>query len=272
MGKYTFLIVALLLLVEPSVIQAAGHYGVSRRLVMHTKVMPEEKDLLADISPLQNESQMRELLRITKDQLLQRPADPLLLKRAAYLHFRLGWLYSKNVVRKEHYLKFFDLASKAHDATGGDYSSSLLLAVSKAKIIKYHSNAEQVQFACEAVEEAKDLIDWRENDPDALHLLSWLNFGIGRVSSINKLLASLFFGGLPEGMTIDNAIALMEQLIQLRPDYSVYRYDLGYYYWHAGEKEKAAEQFRQVLSMAPKTPEEYVFQEKAADKLDKIEY
>lgn len=271
MDKYTNLLFAVALSSVLFALPPAGYCGAPLTLVAHNEMVPRGKDQIADLSKLQDDSRMRELLQTIEGELLLNPDDQLLLQRAAYLHFRIGWLYSRKTVRKEHYLRFFDLASKANETTGGQYYSSLLLAVSKAKIIEYLSHAEQVRVARDVVEEAKELIERGGRDPDAVHLLSWLNFEIGQVSSINKTIAALFFGGLPDGMTVDNAYTLMEQLIQTRPDYSVYRYDLGYYYWRAGKMEKALELFQHVLTMVPKTPEEYVFQEKAADKLDKIQ-
>lgn len=271
MGKHTYLLIALTLSTVLFVFQSTGYCGAPLTIVTHNEMIPGGKDQIADLSKLQDDSQLREQLQVIEGELLLNPGDQLLLQRAAYLHFRIGWLYSRKKVRKEHYLRFFDLASKANEATGGQYYSSLLLAVSKAKIIEYLSHAEQVRVARDVVEEAKELIERGGSDPDPVHLLSWLNFEIGLVSSINKIFASLLFGGLPDGMTVDNAHTLMEQLIKIRPSYSVYRYDLGYYYWRVGKMEKALELFKQVLTMAPQTPEEHVYQEKAADKLNKIQ-
>ena len=74
-------------------------------------------------------------------------------------------------------------------------------------------------------------------------------------------------GGSPQGLSVDNAFALMDKAIQFRGDYAVYQYDLGFYYLHTGVKDKARRQFEKVLTMRPQNAEEIVYQQRAAAKI-----
>lgn len=42
------------------------------------------------------------------------------------------------------------------------------------------------------------------------------------VGPLERVLASMLFGGLPEDLTVDNAVTLMQKALELRPGYAVY--------------------------------------------------
>lgn len=225
--------------------------------------------LVEDLIPLEHDA----LLFAAKgfdSQLKFEPNNAQLLQRAAFVHFRLGWLFTEKEPRKAHYKAFQQYATHAYDLTDGAYYPFLLKTVAKAKTIGYLSKAEKVKAANELARDAKQLVAMSDGDLDALHLLSWVHFEIGSISATNKFFASLLFGGLPAGMSVDKALILMETVIQQRPDYSVYRYDLGYYYWKSKRNEIASNYFQEVVAMKPDSVEESVYLERAKSKLASI--
>nr|WP_321468521.1 hypothetical protein [uncultured Desulfobulbus sp.] len=223
-----------------------------------------------NIQNLHDETAVREVLRGCEGQLRQSPDSHELHLKIAYLYYRLGWLFVGKDERKFCYFRLFDHASRAVELAPQDYRSALLLAVAKAKIVGYLPHADQVRIARELARESESLVRRHGDDPDSLHLLSWLNFKIGSLSSLQKMLAAAFFGGLPSGLDIDQAFILMERAMQLRPDSVVYQYDLGYYYLRTGVKDKARRQFEQVLARRPQTAEERVYQRRAMTKMSEI--
>lgn len=220
-----------------------------------------------------NEAQVRKALLDYEQILVSEPDNHDVLQKAAYLHYRLGWLYLRGEEKKEHYYKFFDYIGRAKQINPDEYYTSLLLAVAKAKIVGYLSLGDQVRMAREMTQDVQALVERRDDDPDILYLLSWINFKIGRIPQIKKVLASALFGGLPEGMSTAKAFSLLENAIQFRPDYIVYKYDLGYYYMKTGNPQMARLQFEEVRSMQPRSIEGVIYQKRAAGKiraLDKL--
>lgn len=223
-----------------------------------------------NLQNLHNETEVREVLRGCEEQLLQSPDSHELHLKAAFLYYRLGWLFVGKDERKQCYFKLFDHATKAVELAPQDYRSALLLAVAKAKIVGYLPHADQVRIARELARESESLVRRHGDDPDSIHLLSWLNFKVGSLPALQKMLAAAFFGGLPNGLEVDKAFGLMEKAMQLRPDYVVYQYDLGFYYLRTGVTDKARRQFEQVLARRPQTAEERVYQRRAMARMREI--
>ena len=226
--------------------------------------------LLKLVQRFENEFQIREALQFYEQVLEDEPDNHDILLKAAYLHYRLGWLYVGKIERKDHYFKFFDYANRAKQINPQDYHTSLLLIGAKAKKAGYLSNGDQVRIARELERDIQALMDRKSNDPDTIYLLSWLNFKVGRVSALEKILAAILFGGLPKDMSVEKSFALMEKAIQLRPDYIVYQYDLGLFYQRTGNKLKARAQFEKVLSMQPHTSEGTIYQRRVHARMREI--
>lgn len=217
-----------------------------------------------------DEAQVKEALQRYEKILQADPDNHEFLLKAAYLYYRLGWLYAGKEEKKAYYFKLYDYATRASKIAPHEYRSSLLLAVAKAKIVGYLSHRDQVRIARELAQQTQELVQLKGDDPDPLYLLSWLNFEIGRISTFNKIMAATLFGGLPEGLSVDNAFTLMDKAIHFRRDYAVYQYDLGFYYLRTGVKDKARRQFEQVLTMRPQSAEEIVYQQRAAAKIREL--
>jgi len=224
----------------------------------------------SNLQNLHDETEVREVLRGCEGQLVQSPDSHELHLKAAYLYYRLGWLFVGKDERKQCYFQLFNHATKAVELSPQDYRSALLLAVAKAKIVGYLPHADQVRIARELARESESLVRRHGDDPDSIHLLSWLNFKVGSLSAMQKMLAAAFFGGLPNDLDVDKAFVLLERAMQFRPDYVVYQYDLGFYYLRTGVKDKARRQFEQVLARRPQTAEERVYQRRAMARMREI--
>ncbi len=218
---------------------------------------------------IQSAARIEEELQSSREILTAAPDNYGELLKSAYLHFRLGWLYTDGAAKKNHYLRFFDLATRAEQLKPEDYYARLLTAVAKAKIAAYLSQGDQVRIAGELARDIGDLLNDNGEDTDVLYLLSWLNFKVGRVSRLEKILAAILFGGLPEGLSVDNAFSLLQKAIRNRPDYIVYRYDLGLYYLKTGDIKKGCQQFEKTISMPVKSVEGAIYQKWAKAKLKK---
>lgn len=254
--KYIGIIVIVFLLGVTKSTQAALEQEVEALLRQKQPV----ETLLKLVQRFQDPSQIIEALRLYEQILEDEQDNHDILMKASYLHYRLGWLYAVGINKRYHYFKFFDYADRAKRIKPQDYHTSLLLAGAKAKKAGYLSHGDQVRSARELSRALQALMDRKDDNPDAIYLLSWLNFKVGRVSALKKILASVLFGGLPEEMSVEKAFALMEKAIQLKPNYIVYQYDLGLYYQRTGNKEKARLQFEKVRSMQPRSMEGGIYQ------------
>lgn len=227
--------------------------------------------LLAEALRLKNGHRDTEAL-ILLEGLLQREANqPTALLHVAHLHFRQGWLYGDKEQRQYRFFKADEAAQRAKALAPDDYAIRLMAVVAKGKVAAYLSSAEQVRVAWELREEVNALAAIaRADDVDFLHLRSWLHFKVGRVSPVERLLAKIFFGGLPEDLDVDTAMALMRRAMELRPQSPIYPYDLGIFYLRLGQDDNARPWFEKVLTMTAVSPEDKIYQGWARQKLDRL--
>ncbi len=214
-----------------------------------------------------DERHIREGLKECEYFLTTKPNNHTVLQKAAYFHYLIGWLYADNSAQKEHYIQFFDYANRAKQINPQDYQTSVLLAGAKSKMAAYLSVGDQVRIARELAQDVQLLMERRADDPQVMYISSWLNFKIGRVSLPKKFLASIFYDGLPEGMSVENAFILLEKAIHSKPHSIVYQYDLGLFYQRTGNDQKALVQYAKVTSMLPHSPEGFVYQHRAETRM-----
>lgn len=189
----------------------------------------------------------------------------------AHLHFRLGWLYGEKEERRRRFFLADQAAQKALALSPDDVAIRLMAVVTKGKIAGYLSSGEQVRLARELRAEVDALVVLLgPKHVDLLHVQSWLHFKVGKTSPMERLVAKVLFGGLPEGLDIDTAMTLMRQAMELRPQSPVYPYDLGIFYQRLGQPEQARPWFEKVLTMAATTAEDRVYQDWARQRLERL--
>lgn len=228
----------------------------------------DSQEILIKALQLQQERREEESLVLIEKILQTEPDNYQALLNAAYLHFRQGWLYTDiEKKQREHYFTVQTYARQALGIKPLEYQAKLLAVVGMAKTARYLSPGEQVRVVKDLQKELEMLMAMSKDDPRTIHILSWLNFKVGKAGALERLLATVLFGGLPENLTIKNAFALMHKAIQLRPEYLVYHYDVGLFQQRLGEFSKARPWFEKVLSMESKTAEDCIYKKWAAQRL-----
>lgn len=230
------------------------------------------EDDLARAVQLRENHQEVEALQLFERILDQEPDRYEALLNAGYLHFRQGWLYREKgtAEQKQHYLKLAEYADRALRLRPAEYQAKLLHLVAKAKTSRYLPPGDQVRIARDLRLDLPQLIQTAGNDPIPIYIFSWLHMKVGEVGSFERMLASMFFGGLPEDLTVERAVELMERAIAMRPDYAVYSYDLGLFRQRLGQDGEARALFEKVVGMEAKTPEDRVYKRWAEQRLTEL--
>lgn len=231
-----------------------------------------EEDMLVRAIQLRENHEEVAALQLFEQILAKEPDNYQALLNAGFLHFRQGWLYREkgSAEQKQHFLKLGAYAERALELKPGEYQAKLLHAVAKAKTSSFLQPGDQVRIAKELSRDLPPLIASAGTDPAPIYIFSWLNMKVGMVGSFERMMASMFFDGLPEDLTTDKAVTLIQQAIELRPDYSVYYYDLALFRQQLGQVAQARELFEKVLGMEPKTPEEEVYRKWAEQRVTEL--
>jgi tetratricopeptide (TPR) repeat protein len=227
--------------------------------------------LFAKALRLKEEHRDLEALMVLEQLLETSPHDASALLHASHLYFRLGWLYSEKEERRRLFFQADEAIRKAAKLKPNDYAIRLMAVVAKGKIASYRSSAEQVRIVWDVREELNTLAAMTHpDDVDLLHVRAWLHFKVGRTSAVERLLARILFGGLPEDLDVDTAMVLMRRAMELRPHSPVYAYDLGIFYLRLGQDEHARPLFEKVLALPAATPEDKVYANWARERLDRL--
>lgn len=241
-------------------------------LAFATTVRAEQNSAeLAEALLLKEQYRDAEALAVLERLLNNTPNDATALLQVAHLNFRLGWLHGEGEERRRRFFAADQAAQKALALAPADVSTRLMAVVAKGKIAAYLSSGEQVRIARE-IREDLDLLEklTGPDQVDLLHVRSWLHFKVGKTSPVERLLARVLFGGLPEDLNVDTAFALMRRAMELRPESPVYPYDIGIFYQRLGDAEQARPWFERVLAMTPATPEDKVYQDWARKRLVRL--
>jgi tetratricopeptide (TPR) repeat protein len=207
-------------------------------------------------------------LELYEEILAAQPDHREALGNAAYLHIRVGWLAPDTARKRRHYQAAYDYAMRLYQRHPDGYDSHLVMGAAKAKMAGFVGKGEKVRTARELEEHARFLLRLRSDNPDVWYLFGWWHFELSRVSLADRIFAALLFGGLPDGATMDQAIGCLQKAIALRPGYTPYHHDLGFFYEKAGDFSAAGEMYRTALGLTPAAPEDKIFIDKSRRRLD----
>lgn len=114
------------------------------------------------------------------------------------------------------------------------------LAAALGNIAMYEGGATKVRLAREIHKEAARAIELNPNDDIAYSILGSFYRALGGVSWIERQLANMFLGGLPDG-GYPEAVEALKKAIVLAPNVMRHRYELGmvYYDWDRNAEAKA---------------------------------
>jgi len=181
------------------------------------------------------------------------------LYNAGYLYSRLGWI-AEDVDKekaKEYYTKSKHFADRTYKQYPNSFEANMLMAGSIARLAQYGTTKERVTSAWDIKRYADVAAKIKPEDPILKHMLAWWNYELSKPTWFERSMAEMLFGGIPKGADINKAIVLMKELINNRPNYIVYRYDLALMYEYQGDKPAALAWLQSALKLSPTTPEEY---------------
>jgi tetratricopeptide (TPR) repeat protein len=122
------------------------------------------------------------------------------------------------------------------------------LAAALGNIAMFEGGATKVKLARTIYREVQRAIELNPNDDIAYSILGSFYRALGGVSWIERQLANMFLGGLPDG-GYREAVEALENAIALAPDVMRHRYELGMVYLDWGRKVEAKAEFLEALQL-----------------------
>jgi len=235
------------------------------------------ESLLHRAQVFQDKYQYEASLEVLEEVINLEPFNHEALWRASFSYIRIGWLIEEDGKQEsekrriEAFTNARKFAIRAYEIDPENYESIFVLGGSKAKLAKYRPIKEQIQIAWDIKDFADRMLAINDQDPNVYYFLAWWNFEIGGASLFERFMAKLFFGGLPEGATVQKGFDLMEKAISLKPEYAVYHHDLGLFHLQTESYKEARKAFRNTLVCPTKTPEDSIYKSYAQKRLKQLQ-
>lgn len=192
------------------------------------------------------------------------------LWNVSLVYQRTGWLEENREKKRQLYDIAILYADKAYLKYPSTFEANIVKAGSIAWMSEFLSSRERVHAAWDIKKYGEAALRLNPGSAEVWYLLGWLNFELSKATWIERSLASLLFGGLPQEMSLEKGIAYLEKANELKPDYSVYLYDLATFY----ERKDAATAVRlakKALGLHPVAPEDFIYRKKLEKLLSRLE-
>lgn len=133
------------------------------------------------------------------------------------------------------------------------------------------SPREKIQDAKTIYSEAETLLKLDSTFAPAYFILGKWHFELARLTWIEQMACKLFFGGLPEGISMEAAIENFKKASILQPNTILFLYGEASACHYEGEDEKAIRLLKQALALPPKEPDDLPRKERCSQLLREIE-
>ncbi len=165
--------------------------------------------------------------------------------------WRLARCYSKwGVVERENRSKYtpiaIDYAEKAVEADEGGFEGHLYLAESLGISLYYEGPRDKVRFIRRIKSEAQRAIEIAPEHYRPYMILGIWHRNVMEAGWLEKKLANIFLGGLPEA-SMEKAVKNLKKSAGLNPDFMKTHYELALAYKYLGEKELAVRELRKAV-------------------------
>ena len=122
------------------------------------------------------------------------------------------------------------------------------LAAALGNIAMYEGSKTKIKLSYEIKEKLDRAIALNQGDDIAYSILGSFYRALGNISWIEKQLANIFLGSLPDG-GYEEAEASLKEAIRLAPNVIRHRHELGMLYFDMNREEGALQEFREAVHL-----------------------
>lgn len=133
------------------------------------------------------------------------------------------------------------------------------------------SPSEKVKNAKRIYEEGETMLRLDSTFAVAYFVLGKWHFELARLNWVEKLACELFFGGLPEGISMERAIYYLQKASVLEPNTILYLFGEARAYYALGEKKRAIALLKRAIALPNREPDDVLRKERCRDLLQEIE-
>jgi tetratricopeptide (TPR) repeat protein len=174
--------------------------------------------------------------------------------------------------KKKYYLEAMALAERALKLDKNSIDAHLAYVVSLGLLSEVSESAqEKVKHAKVIYDEATTMIALDSTFAAAYFVLGKWHLELSRLNWFERLACELFFGGLPDGISIDKALLYLKRASALEPNTILYLFGEANAYHVKGDSKKASSLLKHALTLPIKEPDDVQRKKRCTDLLNEIE-
>jgi tetratricopeptide (TPR) repeat protein len=174
--------------------------------------------------------------------------------------------------KKKYFEEAMALAERALKLDKNSIDAHLAYVVSLGLLSEVSESAqEKVKHAKVIYNEATAMIALDSTFAAAYFVLGKWHSELARLTWFERLACELFFGGLPEGISMDKAILYLKKASALEPNTILYLFGEASAYHYKGDNKKAITLLKHALTLPIKEPDDIQRKKRCADLLKEIE-
>jgi tetratricopeptide (TPR) repeat protein len=167
------------------------------------------------------------------------------------------------------YMEAVGFARQAVEIDRNDAEGWYQLGKALGRLALFRGGKEKVNMSKEIKEVFEHAIQLDPQHADALHGLARWHREVANLGFVLKAAAKIVFGGLPPASN-EESVELFKRAIEIEPQNCAHHLELGKTYLEMREKDLAAEEFEEVLSLPVSDPDDPEWKAEAEELLDKI--
>jgi len=170
-------------------------------------------------------------------------------------------------VAKASHQKALGYAQRAAELDPKSAKAHLSLAVCYGKLTDHVSNKVKLEYSRVIRAETQKSLDLDATDDFAWHVMGRWHFGIANIGAVQRTLAKLVYGDLPEA-TNEEAARCLKKATELAPQRVIHHAELAKVYTAMGKADLAAQSWQNVLGLKAADHEDVNYQKAAKLALD----
>ena len=210
---------------------------------------------------LQNEREWKDeaALKQYEAALKIQPNHTLALVRSSRMLCNIGGRSKDKEFKRSHAMKARQIALKAIQINHADKEAHLCYILSLGIMAEMADNPREKLANAKIIKrEAEYILKLDSTFAPAYYILGKWHFAIASLSRIETMFCNLFFGGVPEGASIDEALRCYDKAIRFWPDYIVFYYGKALVLHYKGEETETITALKKALQLAPRDPDDHI--------------
>ncbi|MFQ5952470.1 MAG: tetratricopeptide repeat protein [Candidatus Omnitrophota bacterium] len=224
---------------------------------------------LVEGDKLYEQGKFLESITVYEKALEARPGDYEALWRLSRSYDMQANREKKKSVKRKVLKKAVDYAEQAVSANKNGFEGHLYLAQSLGKSSSVVSSEEKVKNTHKIRDASKKAIELKPSHYKAYMLLGMWHRKVEAATWLEKNLAQMFFGGLPEA-SLEEAEKSLKKSIELKDDNLEAHYELALVFKKLKRKDEAAKELEKALRCTVRNKRQEEIKKKAAKLLKKI--